>query len=852
MRAFRLGERQVDLAAGTVAHRGEVLPLTAIETKLLRHLARRPGEVVTREELLVEVWGYRPGVQSRTIDTTTARLRQKIEEGPREPRHLIAVYGQGLRLDGAVPVAPPESAGFVGRKAELERVCAALRGGAQLVTLTGPAGVGKSRTAAEVVLRMGLEPLQVPCGAVRTPAELDLAVRTALGPAYAAPGPLGPLLARAPYTLLVLDEGELCIEAVAQRVTEWLAACSLQILVTSRTRLGLPQEQPLALGPLEPEDAVALFVACLQRAEPSRSVDEASVREFVGQLEGLPLAIEIAAARYLTGGSEPGQRSMACVLERSFEALPPDLRRGLAQLSVFETTFELDDVAAVLDLPASSALDRVEELFARSLLRVEPEDRYSLYTVVRERARQDLAPDDPAWDRLVRWLARLGDPERIASRGHLPAFHVLLRQALPDLRAAIARTLTTAPAMAARCGLAAVDQLDWESVPDEAIALGEQILEVAQDPRIRVPLAILVARMRRVRGETEEAVGLLEPEVERAEAPYDIVTGRSALAAHRQVVGDREGALRELELARPYVPLAGIAQMAWLLAMGCSRAGAEGERLLRESARVARKHGDRNTETLSLMYLGGRVDRRGGWEELTVLSERIAELCSIGELPPPTRAAALYWVGRLVLFKGELDEAERLLEEGLEVVRWTGNVEVDSDIRRELARLWLQQGRAEDARLELEPLTRESGRSPISRVQALLLWGGVWLRDDEPQRAEEALRLALSLAGSGQWRPLQGEILDLLAATTTDPTLFEEGAALPQSEPRRLRREALRCLVAARRGEVAEARAIWDNVRPEVERLGFGTGAEIWSWLEQAERALAVAEGTLLTGDFRT
>ena len=72
MRAFRLGERFVNLAAGTVVHQGQTLQLTAIEGKLLRRLARRPGEVVARDELLVSVWGYRPKVQSRTIDSTTA------------------------------------------------------------------------------------------------------------------------------------------------------------------------------------------------------------------------------------------------------------------------------------------------------------------------------------------------------------------------------------------------------------------------------------------------------------------------------------------------------------------------------------------------------------------------------------------------------------------------------------------------------------------------------------------------------------------------------------------------------------------------------------------------------------
>ena len=80
MPAFRLGTRTVDLRAGTICEGSVTTELTPTEVRLLHYLSQRPGEVVPREELLAEVWGYSPSVRSRTIDTTASRLRNKIED----------------------------------------------------------------------------------------------------------------------------------------------------------------------------------------------------------------------------------------------------------------------------------------------------------------------------------------------------------------------------------------------------------------------------------------------------------------------------------------------------------------------------------------------------------------------------------------------------------------------------------------------------------------------------------------------------------------------------------------------------------------------------------------------------
>ncbi|MEQ1507215.1 MAG: helix-turn-helix domain-containing protein, partial [Myxococcota bacterium] len=101
---------RIDLDDGVVFRSGVAQPLTPIERRLIRYLAARPGRICARDQLLVEVWGYRPGVRSRTIDNTLHRLREKIERDPADPVHLQAVYGRGIRLE----LAPLPLAGQTG------------------------------------------------------------------------------------------------------------------------------------------------------------------------------------------------------------------------------------------------------------------------------------------------------------------------------------------------------------------------------------------------------------------------------------------------------------------------------------------------------------------------------------------------------------------------------------------------------------------------------------------------------------------------------------------------------------------------------------------------------------------
>jgi two-component system, OmpR family, alkaline phosphatase synthesis response regulator PhoP len=94
----RFGDVAVDATAQQVTRAGEAVPLTHREFMLLLALARRPGVVVTRQDLLREVWGHRSAVLSRTVDTHIGELRRKLEPDPAHPRHIITVRKTGYRL----------------------------------------------------------------------------------------------------------------------------------------------------------------------------------------------------------------------------------------------------------------------------------------------------------------------------------------------------------------------------------------------------------------------------------------------------------------------------------------------------------------------------------------------------------------------------------------------------------------------------------------------------------------------------------------------------------------------------------------------------------------------------------
>lgn len=95
---FIFGDVRVDFDAAEVTRGGRAVELSALELRLLEHLVRHPGKVLSRDHLLDEVWGYDATPYTRTVDVHIASLRQKIEEHPSKPRHVVTVHGRGYKF----------------------------------------------------------------------------------------------------------------------------------------------------------------------------------------------------------------------------------------------------------------------------------------------------------------------------------------------------------------------------------------------------------------------------------------------------------------------------------------------------------------------------------------------------------------------------------------------------------------------------------------------------------------------------------------------------------------------------------------------------------------------------------
>lgn len=97
---LQLGPLRIDVTARTVTRDGTPIPLTRTEFDVLVELARRPGQVFTREVLLERVWGYDFLGDSRLVDVAVGRLRAKVEPEPASPTLIVTIRGVGYRAGG--------------------------------------------------------------------------------------------------------------------------------------------------------------------------------------------------------------------------------------------------------------------------------------------------------------------------------------------------------------------------------------------------------------------------------------------------------------------------------------------------------------------------------------------------------------------------------------------------------------------------------------------------------------------------------------------------------------------------------------------------------------------------------
>lgn len=541
---IELSDRVVDLALHQVVQDGTATPLSKTEVALLRYLRDHGDGPVSKEELHVAVFGYAPQVVSRAADFTVHRLRKKLEADPSDPRHLRTSPGVGYRLDVGAVAAPPEvpptpptgglpveRTSFLGRKEELAEVLEALGASGRLVTLVGPGGVGKTRLALRAASgwqRAHAHPAAFcDLSLVREEAAVSGAVALALGvdPSLGTDpvARLGALFAAGPR-LLVLDNAEQIIAPLAAAVRRWRAAApQLTLLVTSRERLRVDGEQLIELHPLDPEAAAALFVERARTARPTFRLqdphEEAELDRLVRRLDGLPLAIELAASRsavlsprqMLDRWASPDALARAprdapdrqATLDQAFEwswsLLAPAEQRALAQLTAFRGPFDVDDAEAVVDLgDGSPVAERVLALREKSLLVEVPGEgppRFTLLQALREFAERRCDAVESLWLRHAAWvvgITREASWQRLHVNTHAEG---VLERAHGDLVAAVDRLarLDVAPALRADALVAVHSTWSRSGAPEGFLERADGILAVGdtvpRESRVRLHLA---------------------------------------------------------------------------------------------------------------------------------------------------------------------------------------------------------------------------------------------------------------------------------------------------------------------------------------------------------------------------
>ncbi|MEZ4239161.1 MAG: winged helix-turn-helix domain-containing protein [Myxococcota bacterium] len=603
---------RVDLRARTLGDQR----LSPTEARLLGFLAARPGEVVSKEALLEQVWQMPPDASPRTVFATIERLRRKVERDPRHPRHVVTVGRDGYSF---VPLpAAPEAApsDLVGRDAEREQLRTWLAAPGARVTLRGPGGVGKSRLAREVDGPVWFVPLE---GADDVLQAVARALQVVADPD---PDRATARIARvARGGVLVLDGAERLVDAVAALVQRLDGP---RVLVTSRVALGVPGERVLTLAPLADDDAVALFLQRARLRRPGWSPDAeqaAQIRALVAALDGLPLAVEVAAswvavldpdailARLTHVLARPsGPRTVDDALWWSWDALDRDDQDGLLAAATFRSPFP---AAAAEEVLGPDGLARLDALEARSLVRADGARRFELLHLVRAfaEARAAEAPARVAAAR-ARHAAYFAEIARALleelERGGPRATHHAVAAVQADLEALLDAGTPEQAALAALAlgvlhkDLGPVDR--WLAVVERASA------RPGVPPALAVRLGLSRATALRYVGRASEAGPALEAlraavEADAPDRRWALALGLGTLALQS---GDLEAARAQLEAARAgedaFVAAAAEAELGTIAWRGHRLGEAAGR--YRAALAAFRRLGARHAEAVYLGNLG--------------------------------------------------------------------------------------------------------------------------------------------------------------------------------------------------------------------------------------------------------
>jgi predicted ATPase len=718
-----------------------------------------------------------------------------------------AELGRAAQPGTALPV-PLTS--FVGRERETDEIAALLQGH-RLLTLTGPAGAGKTRLALQVATGAEHVPDDVRLADLAAVASADLVADTLARALGVSPQPTRPVreslrdAARELQGLLLVDNCEHVVAEAAELLSDLLTAGGqLRVLATSRKVLGVPGEVSYEVQPLpvpSPQassraaaaggyDAVRLFVDRAMHASPGFALTDANasaVAALCQRLDGLPLAIELAASRVrsfppatllvhldqrfelLSAGARtvlPRHRTLRAAIDWSYDLLGEDERALFDRLGVFPADFDYDAVEAVCATSGSAEATVVRLLPAlvdKSLVSTAGGDppRYRLLESLRAYAAERLADGDADTDARQRhgthYLAvaelaagRLRGPEQRAGLDRLT-----IEQ--PNLRAALTHSVASGDVETALRWITALE-LFWDGTGQRreahewiwrTLACGEPPATPAAvaglaaastllqpwDDQAALELAQRAAQLASQLGDTERAraaaaVGMA--------ATYGVRSELALPALHEAL--DLFGDEHPWERARALQSLA-LATAEPAEALGWAR----------ESLALSRRVGDRTRVANTLFVMAARSidvgvadDEVQGW-----LTESLALSEAAGS--DHDRAHALLGFGRLAWLRGDRDHAVQLLEECVPIMRRLGDQRCTGrglHLLGERAREHQQLVRAEELLRDSVEAAEPAGEGTVV-VDALEALAAVLSATDRPREAAVLIGAADTQRGSG-------------------------------------------------------------------------------------------------------
>lgn len=710
---LRMTDRVVDLERFVVTcDDGTQHTLTQLETDLLGYLFERSGQIVASRELLTAVWGYSERTESRAVAKTVSRLRAKIESEPAEPTHLVTVYGAGLRLQACTPAVTQrqlrsrDPATFFGREDVLKRLHDSFDTG-RLTTIVGPGGCGKTRVAVEFstlvpdAIVCPLESAQdVPTLCRRLSMSLDLPL---LGEDPVAR--IGEALRNRGDVLVVLDEFEHLLEFASATIGRWLSETGVRFLVTSRMALRIRGERLLDLPPLPLPDAdadvaelrrnpaFALFVDRASAASQTFELSEdnaADVLAIVHALDGLPLALELAAARIRVLPTPALRRrvsednsalrtrnrdvkdahtTLRAAFDGSWRLLGEAERSALAQTSVFVDVFSLEAAEAVVDLgrwPDLDALDVLEALVDASMVVAVHgrQPRFRLLRTLRTYARNRLNERAEAIGALQRhgaWFSRLGVAPHVHELEWDHAQLARLSHVLPDVQAACDQAMAQGDEQTAeRAALVALHVIGRQGPFSAGLELVDRVLAMTAHPAHALRLAR--ARMVTLAGDAGAYRHDLHEVLRDAETPFLRACANLELACARWNNGALDEAWEFATAAQLAFERAGDERRAGvatgiLAGVRHYKGDLDGAELLYCKAMETHEAtGNMRHEGLAALNLGGLLSQRGELKVGEQLLERAVEtLRTAGERRAV--AVALGVLSNILLELGRLSHA---------------------------------------------------------------------------------------------------------------------------------------------------------------------------------------------------